>query len=41
MSPEPQRLNDLGAHPGLRVEGDGSFAFAGIADLEQAEPGRC
>ena len=39
MPPESPRLNDLGAHLGLRVEGDGSFAIAGIAGLEHAGPG--
>ena len=39
MPPESPRLNDLGAHLGLQVEGDGSFAIAGIAGLEHAGPG--
>ena len=39
MPPESPRLNDLGAHLGLQVEGDGSFAIAGVAGLEHAGPG--
>jgi len=39
MPLESLRLDDLGAHLGLRVEGDGSFAIAGIAGLEHAGPG--
>jgi UDP-3-O-[3-hydroxymyristoyl] glucosamine N-acyltransferase len=39
MPLESPRLNDLGAHLGLPVEGDGSFAIVGIAGLERAGPG--
>jgi UDP-3-O-[3-hydroxymyristoyl] glucosamine N-acyltransferase len=39
MAPASPRLNDLGAHLGLRVEGDGEFAIVGIAGLEHAGPG--
>ncbi len=39
MDERAQRLTDLGSHLGLRVEGDGDFAIAGLAALESAGPG--